>query len=316
MKWFVGAYAASPCHSEWNRNLETEYLDGLKKMSGIRGLELPFFGELHRHDPDWFLENLNPSWDYVLTCIPGTIETLKSSPAFGLASDSEEGRKEAIRFASKAREALVKIHQKLGRKAVVGVEIHSAPRPNGAEIRSSTEALARSFSELSQWDWEGATLFFEHCDRFIPGQVLAKGFLSLEEEILAIQTASLGRTPLQILINWGRSVIEARHPDGVISHLRLAREAGLLGGLIFSGCTPEDPLYGNFADTHAPFGGEAQDLWPISWMTLERVREALRLADVQKLAVVGFKIQALPRELSVAERLRKIQNWISFLNHA
>lgn len=321
MKMIVGAYAASPCHSEWNPELEKDYLDGLKKISsatGIGGLELPFFGDVHRYDSEWLLNNLSASWDYVFTCIPGTMENLKASHHFGLASDSEQGRADALRFAEKARQAVLRVHQKLGRKAVRAVEIHSAPTLGRSGVKSSLESLSQSLAEVCSWDWDGATLMLEHCDRFIEGQEPAKGYLPIEDEIQAVINAShgesrSGKTPIRILINWGRSVIEARDPKGALDHLSKARDAGLLGGLIFSGCTPEHLLYGSFADTHAPFGGNGSDLESASWMTQERVEDALRVAQAHTLPVVGFKIQALPRDLSVADRLRKIENWAKFL---
>lgn len=316
MKWIIAAYAASPCHSEWNPEIEKTYWDGLKELHGIQGLELPFFGTLHRHDSQWLLENLHPTWDYVITCIPGTMETLKLSPSFGLASDSESGRAEAIHFAEKARQAVLQIHSHLGRKAVKAVEIHSAPSQGKSGVQSSYQSFARSLSELRSWDWDGATLLVEHCDRFVKGQDPAKGFLSIEEEIFAILESQSGRTKIGILLNWGRSVIEARHPQGIIEHLEKTQKAGILEGLIFSGCTLQDPLYGSFADTHAPFGGAKLDLEPKSLMTQERVREALQLFQRTNHSILGLKIQPLPKDLGVAERLRKMKNWIQFLDQA
>jgi len=314
MNMIVGAYSASPCHSEWNPELEKAYFDGLKKIPGIRGLELPFFGDLHRYDSEWLLNHLVPSWDYVFTCIPGTMENVKASPHFGLASDSERGRADALLFAEKARQAILRMHQKLGRKAVRAIEIHSAPTRGRSGVNSSWQSLSRSLAEMCSWDWDGATLMLEHCDRFIEGQEPAKGYLSIEDEIRAVVKESCSeKTPLQILINWGRSVIEARDPKAVLDHLSKARDAGVLGGLIFSGCTPEHPLYGAFADSHAPFAGNGPDLEPASWMTQERVKEALRVSAAHTLPIVGFKIQALPRDLTVADRLRKIENWVQLL---
>lgn len=316
MKWIVGSYAASPCHSEWNPEIEKKYWDGLKKLEGIQGLELPFFGSLHRYDSEWLLENLHPSWDYVITNIPGTMETLKHSPTFGLASNSVSGRAQALEFAEKARQAVLQIHRRLGRNAVKAVEIHSAPTLGKSGIQSSAQSFAMSLSELRSWDWEGATLLVEHCDRFIEGQEAAKGYLSIEEEISAIKESQSERTPVGMLINWGRSVIEARRPEGVIEHLLKAQNAGLLEGLIFSGCTIEDALYGHFADSHAPFEGSEIDLEPKSLMTLQRVQQALNLIQRPKCSILGFKIQALPKDLSVTERLRKMKNWIRFLDQA
>lgn len=99
-KFFVGAYAASPSlHNPWDPKTESDFMAGLREMGAIAGLELGFYGDLHRHDTDWFLTELKPTWNFVLTCIPGTMENLKVDPAQGLASESVTGRQGALAFA-------------------------------------------------------------------------------------------------------------------------------------------------------------------------------------------------------------------------
>mgnify|MGYP000933077778 CR=1 FL=1 len=311
-KIFVGAYAASPCHSVWDPVAERRYLEGLAALPDIGGLEIPFHGSPHRFDTDWFLANLNPDWDYVLTLIPGTMETLAKSPHFGLASRAEKGRQEALNFAERALLAVRAINARAGRPCVRAVEIHSAPQLGNGIAGSSVEEFRDSLSELAAWDWQGAELMVEHCDRYIAGQKPAKGFLSVEQELEAITGATPGPTPVSMLINWGRSALETRDVEEPLRHLRLAREAGRLGGLIFSGCTIEDPLYGHWADSHTPFGGEGTPL-ATSLLTKSEVARCRDAADWDRLPVRGLKMQALPKDLDVASRVALVQSWVSFL---
>ena len=95
-------------------------------------------------------------------------------------------------------------------------------------------ALARSLETITGWDWDGAQILLEHVDAKVPGHAPAKGFLSLEDELDVISENSL---PMGILINWGRSAIELRDAAHVIDHVAMARQAGVLKGLIFSGAS-------------------------------------------------------------------------------
>jgi len=132
--------------------------------------------------------------------------------------------------------------------------------------------------------------------------------LSLDDEIAAIEQSDAGR--VQVLVNWGRSAIEARDAEAPQRHLEQAARAGVLGGLIFSGVTVGDPLYGDWADSHAPFGGT--DALPSSLMTPERVMAALRIAA--SAPIQGFKIQALPKTLDVPARIAAVTQWTAWLD--
>ena len=86
-RYIVGAYATSPNLVTWDEKSELTYFNELKKLPSIRGLELPFWGEsLHPFDDEWLLSNLDPKWENVLTCVPGTMRRLDNDPYFGLAS--------------------------------------------------------------------------------------------------------------------------------------------------------------------------------------------------------------------------------------
>ena len=298
MRIHLGAYAASPCHSSWDPAAETAYYDGLKRLD-LAGLEHPYWDRLHRFDDAWFLDHLHPDWTIVLTTLPGTMHFLKEDSYFGLASADAGGRARALGLLEGARRVISHMHKYLGKRVVKAVEIHSAPRL-GAGAKSSLEAFAASLSDLRARDWDGATLLVEHCDKHVPERSPDKGFLSIEDEAVAVRL-STGATPVQLLINWGRSVIETRSIEGPLKHLRRAREAELLGGLFFSGAVQSHPLYGDWRDSHAPFNTTV----PESLLTPDAAASALREAG--DVPFLGLKMQALPKTLSVAERLRFVE---------
>jgi hypothetical protein len=300
-KFFVGAYAASPCHSSWDPAAEKKYLEALAEESAIAGLELPFFGQLHRWDSEWFSKNLPKHWDHVLTCIPGTMDQLGTDPHFGLASENEEGRKRALGFARAALENVQMLQDTCGRQSVRGVEIHSAPTLGKPGVASSANHFRESLEEILSWDWQGAKILVEHCDRWKKGYEPAKGFLGLEEEIESLR----GLNHVGILVNWGRSAIEGRSVDAPAKHITLAARKGALGGLIFSGATINDALYGNWADSHAPFG-------PPSLLTRDQVERCLQACGSLDAVLLGFKMQALPKALGVEERIGLVRGWSAF----
>lgn len=296
---FLGAYASSPspAFSVWNAGEEERYIAGLRALEGVAGIEHPFFGELHRWDEASFLKNLDPRWDVALTCIPGVMPLLRQDPVFGLASTSPEGRRRALDFTRAALTAVKKLNSHFGRAAVPAVAVHSAPRGSAG---SSREAFRESLDELRGWDWQGATLMVEHCDRWRDDQKWDKGFLSLEDELWALgQTAGAGAAPAGSLINWGRSAVEARSAAGPLAHIKAGKAAGLLGGLMFSGVTRKHPLFGDFVDSHAPFQADE----PASLMGEEETRACLQAAQWEELDLLGFKIAARPDEAPIEFKL-------------
>ncbi|MDX6768203.1 MAG: DUF4862 family protein [Elusimicrobiota bacterium] len=298
MRVHLGAYAASPCHSTWDPAAETAYYEGLKRLD-LAGLEHPYWDRLHRFDDAWFLDNLHPDWTLVLTTLPGTMDRLKDDPVYGLASADAGGRGRALDALEGARRVVAQLHRFLGRRVVKAVEVHSAPRL-GAGAKSSLEAFADSLSSLRARDWDGATLLVEHCDAFVPSHAPDKGFLRIEDEALAVRMSN-GATPAALAVNWGRSAVETRSAQGPLEHLRRAREAELLGGLFFSGATPSHPLYGDWRDSHAPFSV----VTPESILTKENAAAAL--AQAGEPPFLGLKMQALPKDLGVTQRLEFVK---------
>ena len=305
MKIFVSAYAAAPPSAPWNRAAEGALFDGLAGLD-LAGLELPYYGRLHAHDDAWLLAQLRPGWRYVLSLLHGTMDRLKEDQNFGLASMDTRGRRRALDFAESARRAVERLHDHFGQKVVAAVVLHSAPRPSGSGARSSPESFTASLTELRALDWGGAELLVEHCDAAVPEHAPDKGFLRLEDECAALKLSS-GPTAARIMINWGRSAIEARSADGPREHLRRARDSGLLAGLFFSGATPAHPDYGAWKDSHAPFSTSC----PASILTPAAAKTALHEAG--ELAYLGLKIQPLPASLGVPERLALIRDGLDAL---
>ncbi len=294
MQAFVSSYALASPAEPWDRDAEAALFAGLSR-AGLAGVELPYYGRLHRRDDGWLVERLDPRWRLLITLLPGTMERLAADPRFGLASADEAGRARALGFAAQAARAVAHLRAFLGRPAVAAVLVHSAPRPgNGA--KSSLESFADSLTRLRALDWSGAELLVEHCDAHVPTHPPDKGFLRIEDECAALKL-STGATRARLLVNWGRSAVESRSGDGPLEHLRRAREAGLLAGVFFSGATADHPDYGAWKDSHAPFSKSC----PASLLTRAAARDSLAAAgDVD---YVGLKIQPLPESVGTERRL-------------
>ena len=318
MKYYVGAYAASPNQTGWDPQLETAYYNKLKQLSNIKGLEHPFLGKLHIHDDNWFLANIAPQWDYVFTCIPGIMNALGQNPQFGLASTDETGRQAALSFMQQACEAIARLTHHLGRQAVTAIQIQTAPARNKAD--SSVQALEQSLHTMLQWDWQGSRIVIEHCDALMPEHEPSKGFLALQDE-LALLTRLNETLPSQqqlgMVINWGRSVFETRQVDGARQHILAAQDAGVLSGVMFSGVSDQDSEYGAWRDSHQPPRQSEQVRFgaPGSWMTEQAMHDCLAACDdAANLAVLGAKIGIRPHSASIAERISYIQATLAILD--
>ena len=82
-QYIVGAYTTSPNLYTWNESSELRYYTGLKSLKSIKGLELPFWGaSIHPFDDNWLFNNIDPQWNNIVTCIPGTMKRLENDPYF------------------------------------------------------------------------------------------------------------------------------------------------------------------------------------------------------------------------------------------
>lgn len=315
MSYFVGAYASSPNVSGWDAQLESRFYQALKGLSNLSGLEHPFVGKLHPHDDEWFLANIDPNWNYVFTCVPGIMAAKAKNPVFGIASDDEDGRQQSLVFLEEARLAVIKLNSHLGRQAVKAIQIQTSPSRNVAS--SSIVSLKRSLETISGWDWRGAKLVVEHCDAFIEGQAPAKGFLNLEEEIETIKMVNTEcQANIGININWGRSVIESRSCEGAIEHIRVAKENGLLSGLMFSGVSDQNTEYGVWSDTHMPPAKYSGGVMGAdgSLMTEAEMAKCFDSCDVGLLDFVGVKIGIRPHDTSLEDRVSYNRDALTILD--
>ncbi|WP_104172919.1 DUF4862 family protein [Arthrobacter sp. Y81] len=314
-KFFVGAYAAAPSLQGWNPASEGKFLADVLALDGVAGLEIPFTGALHKNDEPWFLQQLPATAEYIVTTIPGTAARLQADPAFGLGSTSAAGRKAAVEFAGEALDAAHRLSAHTGGSGVRVLELHAAPVADGG--RTSVSALTDSLTEISAWDWQGVQIVLEHCDAFTPGRPFAKGFMTLEAEVEAVSRANdlTGRS-VKLGINWGRSVIEQRRAGAAVEHIRFLRQAGLLGGLVLSGCSDAETRFGPaWADVHVPpappqTGGSEPRAYalsgvlePASLMTADSIRDCLAAAGTDhRTGVRGIKVAA-PPHATVDERV-------------
>lgn len=282
-KYVVGAYPASPAHKNWEPEQERDFFDLLSNNPKIGSLELPWTGQLHPHDLNWLYRNFPLNLGAVVTTIPFVMGELAKDPMYGLASPFFESRTRAVADIKMVHTAIKAFHEKTNSKVVKMVEIHTAPREMGSSIE-----LVNSLNEITSWDWQGIELALEHCDAFISGQIPEKGFLTLEDELAAIQKVS---PSIGIVINWGRSAIELRSADRVVEHIKIARESKILRGLIFSGASSEEGLFGKpWVDAHHPFKKSANHKFgdPNSLLTDELAQKALHAAG--DLPWVGVKM--------------------------
>jgi hypothetical protein len=332
--FFVGSYATSPnlfalehpTEASWDLQKEVAFYEGLAAIPRCRGLEVQFDGsaKMHAFDEDWFLRHaVRPEWNAVLTCVGGTMANIGTSATFGLASDDAKGREAALAFARKAQEAVVRWNNRAeGAGKVIAVEIHSAPNVTKPGASSSADAFTESLVELASWDWQGATLVVEHCDAPAAdpsAQPASKGFLTLADEIKAVKACNAKiNGGIGIGINWARSVLETRNTDTPVAHIKEAAEAGLLKGLMFSGCTGEANAYGPWKDCHMPhaptrganFAAEG------SLMTAAKISEAINAARSTNLLYSGCKITALhdPTGSDVALRVGLNKDLLAILS--
>jgi hypothetical protein len=300
--FYVAAYASAPWSPLGDRSLQTEFLRELRHHDAVRGLEHPYVGPPSADDVAWLAEQLRPDWELVLTSIPGVMQRLAQMPAFGLASADERGRSEALQFMEGMRGAVELLNAVLGRNAVTAVQIHSAPSMATPGVHGSGDAFARSVAELASWDWCGASLVVEHCDSFRDGVEPQKGFLSIDEELAAIERS--GSPAVGMTLNWGRSAIEGHSIDRPAEHARAA--GAMLRGLMFSGATASNSTrYGAWRDTHASLGPSAgaRFVEPDSLLTGEAVQRFVDAADLGAVAYVGVKLQELDPAATIERRI-------------
>ena len=282
--FIIGAYASHPA-----LELQEDYYKLLAQQPWISGLEMPYPGQIAT-DNELLAGLLAANWDFnTVTAIPGTMQNVGKDANFGLASPDRDGREAALAFTRQLREDLGKLCEHADRNVVTRIEVHSAPTRT-----ADGDAFRRSLEVLREWDWYGARLVIEHCDRFIPEQKPEKGFLSIEEEIQIAAEFEVG-----VLINWGRSVLEERSADAAYDHIVAAGKRGVLDGVVFSGAGPEETQYGySWVDGHLP--GQSDE--PASLMSDAEIKRCAQAAIEGGCNYLGAKM-CVPKDASLEERL-------------
>ncbi len=313
MDYILGAYASAPSVWKKDKKEESIFYNSLKEnLENIRGLEIPFYGEnIHQFGDEYLIEKLDDSWINTITLIPASFNSLKKNIHFGLSSDHEESRLNAVESHKKLNSIVKKINDTKGKKVISSIQICSSPSFPKNGVSSSKDSLKKSIETLLSWNWEGANLLIEHCDSQRDFSTYQKGFLSIEKEIEILD--ELKNKILGISLNWGRSVLEGRNIHEIIKHIKLAQKNKHLKGFIFSGTSPLDKNYGSWADLHMPFNNQGSYI--NSLLTENNVRSSLELINFDELDYLGIKLQPLPQEkTSIKNRISINKDAIEIIN--
>ena len=305
MKYLIGTYATAPSLGLDDIDLEQEFYEQLiRSIPDIQGFEIPFWGkDIHKFGTDFLLKFVQPEWDHVLTCIPGSVKGVEKNPNFGLASNDTSGRSDALRMHERACQMVHEINTHFGRSSVLAVHLATAPSVPVDGVSSSVDSLLLSLNEILSWDWMGARIVIEHCDSYVGDHPFEKGFMSLDDEILALKSLSED-FKVGLAINWARSAIEGRSPATVVDHIKLARKNNLLSGLFFSGVSDRGGDYGDWKDSHMPFekSCDIEHYQSNSLLTESNIRSTLKSINLEELDYIGVKLLSMPIAGSSIER--------------
>lgn len=320
MSYLVGPYAALS-HGLDEAGKDTIY-GALRESALVSGFEIPFRAPWTAEDVARAARRVGPDRDVVITTMPGLVARAWKDAQFGPASADSEGRNASVRFFKEAWRAAMLLGEVIGPDRVKGVTIASAPRA-GAGISSASRFLGESLDAMLAWSWGATRVIVEHCDALTPRHPTAKGFLPLEDEVLAAVAANRslpGSTG--ITINWGRSVIETRDPGQVPGQVRTAAESGALFCLMFSGSSDTETEYGApWADSHLPPADDdvvthgAGSLLTRAAMTRSISELALAEPAGGGPVSIGLKVSA-PRWADAATRTAILLNSLSLLGEA
>lgn len=292
--FIVGAYAAMPS----SQDEQVQFYAALGEQPWVNGLEVPFKGD-GATDLAWLSEQMAESFTTnVLTPIPGTMARLAQDPTFGLASPDPAGRTAALEYLIDASNQVKAFNDLMGRQFFTHILLHSAPTEH-----ADLDAFKLSLDTISHWNVDGAKIVVEHADAFVPGQRPEKGYLTLDDELAAIEAVT-AITPL-ITINWGRSAIEGRSADLPLAHVKQVAAAGRLAGMMFSGAHDTDNALGAaWEDTHEPL----QQDDPTSIMTSAHVTASAKVARDANADYLGAKVTlkdnySLEHRVSILRRI-------------
>ena len=299
--FIIGAYPCAPSFHQQNEALETEFWRQLADTPHIRGLEQPCLTDLHPYGDEWLLRHTPGEWQIVVTAIMETMRRRGGNEDFGLASVDETQRQECVAYHRHLHNKINKINA-LQSEKVIALELQAAPQAGNANVEQATDAFARSIKEIAAWDWS-CELVLEHCDSMTQAAP-RKGFLPLENVLETLAGYDIG-----VCINWARSAIEGRNTTRPLQHTQLAKQAGKLRGLMFSGTT-ETGDYGEWQDLHAPFA----PFCPESLITTDHIKALFNAAEGTALHFSGVKLLEINANADVQHRINILRDGISIMN--
>ncbi|EFG1983496.1 DUF4862 family protein [Escherichia marmotae] len=296
--YIIGAYPCAPSFHQRSEEEEKEFWRQLSETPDIRGLEQPCLENFHPLGDQWLLRHTPESWQFVVTAVMETMRRRSENNGFGLASSDEEQRKACVAY---YRHLFNKINS-LPANKVLALEIQAAPLATNPNVMQATDAFARSLKEIANWGWP-CKLVLEHCDA-MTSPAPRKGFLPLENVLDVIADYDIS-----VCINWARSAIEGRNTTLPLTHALMAKQAGKLGALMFSGTTLNGE-YGEWQDLHAPFA----PFCPQSLMTTKHVSELFNVAEPSTLQFSGIKLLEIHATADVHHRIEILRNGIHSMN--
>lgn len=301
--YIIGAYPCAPSFHQKGEEEESAFWGQLADTADIRGLEQPCLENLHPYGDEWLWQHTPGEWQIVVTAIMETMRRRGLNSGFGLASSDENQRRACVDYYRHLQQKIAAVNARHGGK-VIALEIQAAPLAGNADPEQATEAFARSIKEIASWDWS-CKLVLEHCDAMTQ-PAARKGFLPLEN-VLDV----LSGYDISVCINWARSAIEGRNTTLPLTHTQMAKRAGKLGALMFSGTT-ETGDYGEWQDLHAPFSPFCEE----SLLTADRARELFNAADAATLQFAGIKLLEIDANADVGHRVAILRNGIDAMNAA
>lgn len=286
--------------------LFTKEVKRKRRISGDNYLRLQTF---------WVWNNLagkfSPSWRSMVT--PSYARELEICRHRSDGNHASPQRKQRVWSASsdeEQRQACVAYYRHLFNKInalqankVLALALQAAPLATNPNVMQATDAFARSLKEIASWDWP-CKLVLEHCDAMTSSS--PERLLPLENVLEVITDYDIS-----ICINWARSAIEGRNTTLPLTHTQMAKQAGKLGALMFSGTTLNG-AYGEWQDLHAPFAPFCAE----SLMTTDHVRELFNVAESSTLHFAGIKLLEINATADVHHRIEILRNGIHSLNES
>ncbi|WP_312691436.1 DUF4862 family protein [Kosakonia sp.] len=302
--YIIGAYPCAPSFHQQGELQERAFWRQLADTPHIAGIEQPCLEHLHPLGDEWLLTHTPGEWQIVVTAVMETMRRRSNgNSGFGLASSDEEQRRVCVAYYRHLHDKIGALNARFPGK-VVALEIQAAPLAGNTSIEQATDAFARSVSEIARWDW-ACELVLEHCDA-MNATAPRKGFLPLNNVLETLAGYEIG-----VCINWARSAIEGRNTTLPLTHTQLAKQAGKLRGLMFSGTSESGP-YGEWQDLHAPFAPFCAE----SLLTVNNAKTVLQAAVPENLLFTGIKLLEIDANANVEHRVEILRDGINALHQA